>query len=97
MKITEEELGKLTNLAEECAEVQQMVSKIIRFGWDSHHPEDPERTPNIVRLAREVGNILAVIDIMDLPEDEILIGVGMKRDGLKKHGLIDSGNKVIVG
>jgi len=88
MKISEEDLGILTNLAEECCEVQKVVSKIIRFGWDSHHPDDPDRTPNIIRLAHEVGNVLAMIDIVDLPKEEVLLGVRMKKDGIKKHGLM---------
>ena len=88
MKISEEDLGKLTNLAEECCEVQKVVSKIIRFGWDSHHPDDPDKTPNIIRLAHEVGNVLAMIDIVDLPKEEVLLGVRMKKDGIKKHGLM---------
>lgn len=96
MKISEEELGILTNLAEECAEVQQMVSKIIRFGWDSYHPQDTNKTPNIVRLANEVGNLLAMLDIINLPEDEISIGVRMKKDGLLKYGLMEGDKKYYI-
>lgn len=88
MKITEEDLGILTNLAEEAAEVQQMVSKIIRFGWDSHHPDDPEKTINTVRLAREVGNFMAMLDFLELPKDEIEIGRCRKHQGVMKYGLL---------
>jgi len=88
MKVTEEQLGILTNLSEECAEVQQVVCKIIRFGWDSYHPDDPDKTPNIIRLANEIGNLLHMVDIVDVPEDEIMVGVQMKKEGIKKHGMI---------
>jgi hypothetical protein len=48
-------------LAEECAEVIQIKSKIVRFGIDDQHPKHP---PNRYRLEQEIGHVLAMVDIL---------------------------------
>lgn len=53
----------LSLLQEECAEVIQAVSKIRRFGWDSYHPNDPQKT-NRVLLEDEVGDVSEIKQIM---------------------------------
>ena len=50
----------LAILQEECAEVTQAVSKVFRFGFDT---EFQGRT-NRQRLEEEVGDLLAMIDIL---------------------------------
>ena len=50
----------LTILIEECAEVQQRATKILRFGVDEIQPGQPH--DNTQRLSVEVGDLLAVID-----------------------------------
>lgn len=47
---------------EECAEVTQSISKIFRFGFDSKHPVSGKS--NKESLEEEVGDLLAMIDIM---------------------------------
>ena len=47
---------------EECAEVTQAISKIFRFGFDSVHPVTNKS--NMESLEEEVGDLLAMIDIM---------------------------------
>lgn len=47
---------------EECAEVTQAISKVFRFGFDSQWPIGTP--PNRERLAEEVGDLLAMIDIL---------------------------------
>ena len=47
---------------EECAEVTQAISKIFRFGFDSVHPVSGKT--NQQSLEEEVGDLLAMIDIM---------------------------------
>lgn len=47
---------------EECAEVTQAISKIFRFGFDSVHPVTNKS--NMQSLEEEVGDLLAMIDIM---------------------------------
>lgn len=49
-------------LQEECAEVIQAVSKISRFGIDNFKPGKPKT--NREHLEEEVGDMLAMIDIM---------------------------------
>ena len=62
------ELSKFDNqelnleiLAEECAEVSQIKSKIIRFGLDDQHPV---HAPNRVRLEEEIGHLMAMVKIL---------------------------------
>lgn len=47
---------------EECAEVTQAISKIFRFGFESQHPVSGKS--NQESLEEEVGDLLAMIDIM---------------------------------
>ena len=49
-------------LAEECAEVIQAKSKIIRFGINNYHPDN--EISNRTVLANELGDVLAMIDIL---------------------------------
>ncbi|AQT06645.1 hypothetical protein [Acetobacter persici] len=52
-----------TIIIEELAEVLVEISKIRRFGIDGFHPHEPE-TSNRLRLSREVGDVLGVLDMM---------------------------------
>lgn len=45
---------------EECAEVTQAISKVFRFGFDSMHQGQDNRT----RLEEEVGDLMCMIDLM---------------------------------
>lgn len=49
-------------LQEECSEVIQAVSKVIRFGWGSKHPERTKT--NREELEEELGDLLAMYDIL---------------------------------
>src|SRR3990172_3571552 len=49
-------------LAEECAEVIQIAMKINRFGINSYNPDDP--IPNWKLLTQELGDVLAITDIL---------------------------------
>ena len=49
-------------LQEECAEVIQAVSKIRRFGMDNH--KFGEVQTNLEHLEEELGDVLAMVDIM---------------------------------
>jgi NTP pyrophosphatase (non-canonical NTP hydrolase) len=55
------EKENLEILAEECAEVQQIKSKIARFGLDDAHPTFPS---NRERLEQELGHIMAMVSIL---------------------------------
>lgn len=56
-------------LLEEAAEVVVEGCKTLRHGPASYHPQDPDCTPNIVRLAKEVGNLEYVRDQMMVEGD----------------------------
>ena len=54
----------LNLLSEECAEVIVAVSKINRFGFDSSHPNRPEKN-NLDDLEEELGDLLCVINLLN--------------------------------
>lgn len=52
-----EKIDEALNLMqEECAEIIQIISKIRRFGFSSHHPDDSERRTNLLLFNDEVGD-----------------------------------------
>lgn len=57
--ISNEELERLVLVAEECAEVIQIINKIIRHGYENYHPNDPNTT-NRDLLSKELTDLLAV-------------------------------------
>lgn len=56
-------------LIEECGEVIQAATKCLRFGWDRNFPD---YGVNHEVLAKEVGDVLGVIDDLNLRKDIIL-------------------------
>ena len=50
----------LTILSEECAEVQQVASKCVRFGMDSEYQGQTNRQ----RLELELGDLLAMFKLI---------------------------------
>lgn len=66
--LTKAEIERYAIMAEELAEAQQIVGKILRFGREATHPNDPSR-PNHVRLAEELGHVEAMIDMLTENED----------------------------
>ena len=67
-KLTPSQAERLAMLAEECGEVVQIVGKILRHGYDSHHPDDPA-TSNTRLLEKEIEDILGVHLAMILSGD----------------------------
>lgn len=64
-KLTPAEAERLAMLAEECAEVIQIVGKILRHGYESHHPETPNVT-NRDLLGKELIDLAAVeVEMID--------------------------------
>lgn len=58
------EQERLALLAEECAEVIQIIGKIWRHGYESTHPDDPEGPTNRHMLETEIGHVQAALDIL---------------------------------
>ena len=52
----------LTVTFEECGEVIVVISKILRFGFDSRYPENGE--PNLYKLETELGQVLCMIELL---------------------------------
>ena len=62
--MTESEKQILLICQEECAEVTQAISKVFRFGFDSVWPVDDYVPDNRTKLQNEVGDLLAMIELM---------------------------------
>ena len=81
----------LTILSEECAEVIQANSKLIRFG-----PYDED---NKVELEKELGDVMAMVMILDyygyITIDNIQQNIEPKLKKLKKYSKIKNLNKII--
>lgn len=60
--LTKSELERLAVLAEECAEVIQVIGKIERHGYDSVHPNGG--ADNRQLLVKELGDVLGIVRIM---------------------------------
>lgn len=56
-QLTPAEHERLALLIEECAEVQQIACKILRHGYESYNPNDPDRTDNRTLLSIEIGHL----------------------------------------
>ena len=81
----------LTILSEECAEVIQANSKLIRFG-----PYDED---NIKELEQELGDVMAMVMILDyygyVSLTNIQQQIEPKLKNLKKYSKIKNLNKII--
>ncbi|MTD42363.1 hypothetical protein GIX45_27795 [Erwinia sp. CPCC 100877] len=86
---------------EECAEMQQALSKALRFGYDDHHPARADET-NAEQLLTEFYQLTAMME--ELQNQGILTGFQpekineIKRNKLKKvyHYLTYSRQKGLV-
>lgn len=52
----------LTCLNEECAEVQKEITKTIRFGPSSHHPNSS--TTNVEKLLKECIDLISIYELL---------------------------------
>lgn len=62
--LTPAEAERLALLAEECGECIQAIGKILRHGYESSHPEGTFQGTNRDNLEREMGDILAAMQIL---------------------------------
>jgi len=59
------QLERLAVLNEECSEVQQAVSKIIRHGYESFNPlPNADKTENREALEKELGHLLNAVRML---------------------------------
>lgn len=62
-KLTPKQTELLAGLNEELGEAIQELGKIGRHGLDSHRPSDPTATKNRDRLAFELADVFAMVDM----------------------------------
>lgn len=63
-QLTPAEAERLAMLAEEASEIVQAVTKTLRHGYHSFHPDDPTRTPNKDLIRKEMTDLRAVWEMM---------------------------------
>jgi len=85
-QLTPAEAERLAMLAEECAEVIQIVGKILRHGNDSYHPDDVRKTPNHKLLSNELRDVMAVYtamiragDVATFGSEEVAMAIWQKK------------------
>ena len=71
-KLTPAQAERLAMLAEECAEVILIIGKILRHGYDSHHPETPTITNRDI-LHEELLDVTAVASAMGMAGDATIL------------------------
>ena len=67
--LTPAEAERLALLLEEMGEAAQVIGKILRHGYESYHPDDPNGPSNRTLLEKELGDVLAAIKLMDNADD----------------------------
>lgn len=85
--LTRAELERLAILAEECAEVIRVVNKIIRHGYSSHHPADPDKISNRFLLETEIGHVEYIVNLMkahDISVENTFAARQKKKSSIKK-------------
>lgn len=85
-QLTAAEAERLAILAEECGEVVQVIGKILRHGYNSHHPDGSPTNRSL--LEKELGDIDFIRNQMTAYEDvdghEIQIASDAKREKIGK-------------
>lgn len=68
-KLSEGQIERLNCLIEECSEVVQSCTKILRFGFESTHPRFPNGQNNREHLEEELGNLFVILGFLVRNED----------------------------
>lgn len=63
------EAERLALLAEESAELIQIIGKILRHGYESYNPDDTYAGSNREQLEAEIGDVVFSIELMQLSDD----------------------------
>lgn len=86
--LSQEEHERLALLSEELGEVQQVIGKILRHGYESYNPYDPDKVSNCKKLEIELGDVMCAIDLMnensDVDLERILVQRKNKRQKVNK-------------
>lgn len=93
----------LVTLMEECAELQQAVSKALRFGMDGCHPLYPEKT-NEHNIMIEYYQLVAVMEMLTnngvlhnfSPADEALAKITKKTNVMQYQEISEATGRIKV-
>jgi len=86
-KLTYAERERLALMQEECAEVIQACSKILRHGWESKNPLIKDSLTNREHLEKELGHIYNITGLMfdnDIGFDNVIDHMLKKRSEINK-------------
>lgn len=78
------EAERLAMLAEEAAEVAQIAMKILRQGYESYHPHDPQKRTNRELLHTEMADMTAVWSMMRRAGDATHVSSDEVFEAMKK-------------
>lgn len=70
----------LSHLQEECGELVQVVSKIDRFGMNNEYKGETNKQ----RLIQEIGDVLALVMILNLRYPEVVSALDLEEAVAKK-------------
>lgn len=84
--LTNAERERLALLLEELGEAQQMIGKILRFGYENFNPFDPDAASNRKLLERELGDVDHAIRLMTKKGDVSLRAILDARLKKRKKG-----------
>ena len=73
--MTLSEIERLALLMEECAEVQQVIGKILRHGYESMNPTIKHTDTNRALLEFELGDVSYAINLMIKAKDVTLAAI----------------------
>ena len=79
-KLTPAEVERLALLAEECAEVIQAVTKILRHGYEGHNTHNVPEFINRKMLEMELGHVMFALRFMRNNQDIDVLAVERAAD-----------------
>lgn len=85
--LTPAQVERLSLLAEECVEVVQAVTKILRHGYASRHPDDPLGN-NRIYLETELGDLrhaMKIVTFLDLNSSNVVNAEDAKRMAVRPY------------
>lgn len=96
--LSDSEAERLAILSEECGEVIQAVSKILRHGYGSHNPRlPPGSMDNRDMLEKEIGDVRWIVSLMiaakDIDDGEIKLCAAFKADNARAYLHHQSGSQ----
>jgi NTP pyrophosphatase (non-canonical NTP hydrolase) len=64
-QLTAKETELLGATLEECGEVVQECGKILRHGFESYKPTDPEQITNREKIISELADVVAMVELLE--------------------------------